>query len=156
MRAFIHSFRFAFRGVAWCLRERNFRFHLAIAAYMYGFLLIYDWFELTRGGWAAITLAAAMVLFAEAVNTAVEAMVDLVSPDRHPLAAKAKDAAAGAVLLCAIGAVATGLIVLYQPEAFRALYAYYREKPLMLLPLGLSGIAAGIFVFPDWGKKREP
>ncbi len=45
------------------------------------------------------------------MNTAVEAVVDLASPERHPLAKRAKDCAAGAVLLCAIGAAATGLVV---------------------------------------------
>jgi diacylglycerol kinase len=154
MHPFARSFRYAFRGLALCLRERNFRFHLALAAYMYGYLLAYDWFVLSRAGWAALLLATALVLGAEAVNTAVEAAVNLASPGRHPLAARAKDAAAGAVLLCALGAVAAGLAVLLQPAAFRAMAAYYQEKPLMLLVLGISLTAAGLFVFPDWGKKR--
>jgi diacylglycerol kinase len=155
MRAFAHSFRYAFRGLALCLRERNFRFHVALAAYMFGYLLVYDWFVLTRGQWAALIIAAGAVLFSEAVNTALEALVDLVSPERHPLAAQAKDIGAGAVLICSIGAVAVGLAVLLQPAAFRALWAYYRAKPLMLLVLAGSLAATGLWVFPDWGRKKE-
>ncbi len=120
---------------------------------MYGFLLVYDWFVLTRTEWGVLILATALVLAAEALNTAVEALVDLVSPEKHPLAAKSKDAAAGAVLLCSVGAVAAGIAILLQPAAFHALYQYYALKPLMLVPLGLSGIAAGLFVFADWKRK---
>ncbi|MCL1952462.1 MAG: diacylglycerol kinase family protein, partial [Oscillospiraceae bacterium] len=135
MRAFARSFRYAFLGLRHCLRERNFRFHAALAAYMFGFLLLYDWFALRRADWAALVIAAAAVLFAEAMNTALEALVDLVSPERHPLAAKAKDVGAGAVLVCSIGAVAVGVAVLWQPEAFREMAEYYKAKPLMLLVL---------------------
>jgi len=154
MRSFFRSFRFALRGLRLCLRERNFRFQLALSAYMYGYLLVYDWFELSRAEWAVLVLSTALVLAAEAVNTAIEAAVNLASPDRHPLAARAKDAAAGAVLLCSLGAVAAGVAILYQPEAFRALAAYYTQKPLMLLVLGLTLTATGLFVFPDWGAKK--
>jgi diacylglycerol kinase len=154
MRAFARSFQYAFRGLALCLRERNFRFQLAFAAYMYGFLLLYDWFALGRAEWAVLVLSTALVLAAEAVNTAVETLVDLSSPGLHPLAARAKDIAAGTVLLCAAGAVAVGFAVLWQPEAFRAMAEYYKAKPWMLGVLGLSGIAAGVFVFGTRGKRK--
>ena len=154
MLAFARSFRYAFRGLRHCLRERNFRFHTALAAYMFGYLLLFDWFTLTRGEWAALIIATALVLFSEAVNTALEALVDLVSPGRHPLAAKAKDVGAGAVLVCSICAVAVGIAVLWQPGAFRALYEYYKAKPLMLLALAGSLTATGLWVFPDWGRKK--
>lgn len=63
-------------------------------------------------GLLAVLVASAVVLVAEMVNTAVEAAVDLASPDRRPLAAAAKDAAAGAVLIAAGFAVAIGLVAL--------------------------------------------
>ena len=154
MLAFARSFRYAFRGLALCLRERNFRFHAGLTAYMFGYLLVYDWFVLTRGEWAALILATALVLFSEAANTMAEALVDLVSPERHPLAAKAKDLGAGAVLICSVGAVAVGIAVLWQPAAFRALATYYAAKPLMLLALAASLTATGLWIFPDWGRKK--
>jgi len=150
---FLRSFRYAFKGLRHCLRERNFRFHTALAAYMFGYLLLFDWFTLTRGEWAALVLVVALVLFSEAVNTSLEALVDLVSPETHPLAAKAKDVGAAAVLVCSIGAVAVGVALLWQPEAFRAMAAYYKERPLMLLALAGSLTATGLWVFPDWGRK---
>ncbi|MDR0530936.1 MAG: diacylglycerol kinase [Oscillospiraceae bacterium] len=155
MKAFFRSFRYAFRGLRACVRERNFRFELAIFGYMIGFLTVYDWFQVSRAEWAVLLLAAAAVLAAEAFNTAVEAAVDLASPGRHPLAARAKDAAAGAVLLAALGAIAAGVAVLGQPAAFRRMFHYYQQKPWMLAVLGLSGVLAGLFVFyPKKGRKQ--
>lgn len=69
------------------------------------------YFGLARVEWALIVFAIALVWTAEAVNTAIECVVDLVSPERHPLAGKAKDAAAGAVLVAAIGAAIIGACV---------------------------------------------
>ncbi|MDR3314600.1 MAG: diacylglycerol kinase family protein [Oscillospiraceae bacterium] len=147
MAAFFRSFRFAGRGVLLCLRERNFRFHLALSAYMYAYLLLYDWFQLSRGEWAALVLATCLVLAAEAANTALETAVDLASPGRNPLAAKAKDIAAGVVLLCALGALGVGLALLWQPEAFRLLAAYYRASPAMLGVLAASLVLSALFIF---------
>lgn len=68
-------------------------------------------FGLTRIEWALVVAAIALVWTAEAVNTAIESAIDLVSPTEHPLAGKAKDAAAGAVLAAAIGAAIVGVCV---------------------------------------------
>ena len=68
-------------------------------------------FNITKGEWLAIILCFGLVLAAEAFNTAIEKLVDLVSPDRNPLAGKVKDIAAGAVLICAITAIIVGIII---------------------------------------------
>jgi diacylglycerol kinase (ATP) len=62
--------------------------------------------------WCLLTLAMMAVWTAEALNTAFEFLTDIASPSFHPLAEKAKDVAAGAVLITAVGAVVVGLIVL--------------------------------------------
>lgn len=67
--------------------------------------------HLNAGEWCWITLAAIAVWTAEALNTAVEFLTDVASPEFNPLAGKAKDVAAGAVLIAAIGAVIIGLLV---------------------------------------------
>jgi diacylglycerol kinase (ATP) len=59
---------------------------------------------------ALLALAITLVLFAELVNTAIEVVVDLVSPEFHPLAQRAKDVAAGAVLLASVGAMVLGYL----------------------------------------------
>lgn len=58
-----------------------------------------------------VVFAIVLVLAAEGFNTALEHLTDLVSPDYHPLAGKAKDVAAGAVLLAAIGAATVGILI---------------------------------------------
>ena len=68
--------------------------------------------ELGRIEWTILVLTIALVWVAEFVNTAVEAVVDLLSPDIHPLAKVAKDVAAAAVLIAALAAVAVGLLLL--------------------------------------------
>lgn len=105
----ISSFGFAFAGLRYCVRtQRNFRIHIAIAlvAAAVGFFLGLSWVE-----WAVFAATVTLVLSAEMVNTMIEALVDLVTVEYHPLARIAKDVAAGIVLLTAIGAVAVGLAI---------------------------------------------
>lgn len=105
----IDSFRYALRGLADLVRSQaNARIHLAISIVV---LLVGFWLGLSRMEWVAIVLCMALVLALEAVNTALEYLTDLVSPGQHPLAGKAKDVAAAAVLLAAIGAAVVGLII---------------------------------------------
>ena len=61
--------------------------------------------------WIAVILCIGMVIGAELFNSAIERIVDLVSPQRHPLAGQIKDIAAGAVLICALTALIIGLII---------------------------------------------
>lgn len=61
--------------------------------------------------WVAITVVITMVLTAELINTSIEGIVDLISPEKNKIAGKVKDAAAGAVLISAIGSLITGLII---------------------------------------------
>jgi diacylglycerol kinase (ATP) len=68
-------------------------------------------FGLTKFEWCWIILAAISVWTAEALNTAFEFLTDVASPEFHPLAAKAKDVAAGAVLIAAIGSVLIGILI---------------------------------------------
>ncbi len=68
-------------------------------------------FSVTYTEWCLLILAVGLVWSAEAINTAIEFVVDLVSPDHHELARDAKDVAAGAVLLASIAAALMGLII---------------------------------------------
>jgi diacylglycerol kinase (ATP) len=69
-------------------------------------------FGLTRAEWCWIILAVISVWTAEALNTAFEFLTDVASPEFHPVAAQAKDVAAGAVLITALGSVLIGLLIL--------------------------------------------
>ena len=105
------AFRYAMRGIALTFAaEANLRIHLAVAEAV---LYVAAAEGLPRIDWAALILAIALVLSLELVNTAVERAVDLTVGQRvHPLAAAAKDAAAGAVLVAAAGAAAVGFVIL--------------------------------------------
>lgn len=103
------SFGYAFAGLAHMLRtQRNAQIHSAITLLV---VVAGIFFRVTSGEWLALVLAIALVLSLEALNTAIEAVVDLAAPGYEPLAKRAKDAAAGAVLVGAIGAAVAGLLV---------------------------------------------
>ena len=73
------------------------------------------WLRLDAVRWAVLVLTISLVFFAEMVNTVVEVIVDLVTPEYHPLAKVAKDVSAGAVLVTAMAAVVVGLLILGPP-----------------------------------------
>ncbi len=105
----ITSFKHAFAGV-WHLfiTQRNAQIHALITACA----VALGWaLGLERWEWLVLVLTVALVLAAEAFNTAAEAVVDLVTTTYHPLARVAKDVAAGAVVLCALAAVVVGCIL---------------------------------------------
>lgn len=96
----LKSFGYAFKGIAILFQSQtNAKIH-ALAVVLITALGFYLCLNPTE--WCLIVLCMALVLMAEAVNTAIEFIVDLVSPEYHPLAGKAKDVAAGAVLLSVI------------------------------------------------------
>lgn len=148
MKNLAKSFVYAFRGITYCIaHERNMRIHLCFTAFMFGFLTFHDFFEVSRTQLAVLIATCALVLALECVNTAIEKAIDLETKERNPLAAIAKDAAAGAVLIAAIGSVAVGISVLYQPEAFAAMAEYYKENIPVLIALIVSVAAGFVFVF---------
>lgn len=109
----LRSFEHALRGLREIVRsEHNAWIHLAgtVGAIAAGLLL-----QIDRGDWLAIVLVIVAVWSAEALNTAFEALCDVASPEFHPSVARAKDIAAAAVLISALGAVVVGLIVFGPP-----------------------------------------
>jgi diacylglycerol kinase (ATP) len=105
----IESVNCAIEGILWTARtQKHMRWHfLSAAAVLFAALF----FKVATVDFLLLTLAITFVLFAEIINTAVEVVVDLVSPDYHPLAKQAKDVAAGAVLLATCGAAVVGYVV---------------------------------------------
>ena len=106
---FKRSFLFALQGFRTAVAtERNIRFMLGGAAFavVMGLLLRIDALS-----WACVIICCGCVLSTELINTAIESVVDLASPEIHPLAKSAKDCAAGAVLVLAIASVILGLII---------------------------------------------
>lgn len=109
MRDFIKSFGYAFSGIYDCIKgERNFRIHIVVGIAVLIFSRMYD---VTNSQFLAIVLTIFMVLIAETFNTSIESVVDLISRDKHELAKIAKDTAAAAVLLSAVGSVVVAVVV---------------------------------------------
>ena len=109
MKRLLHSFGFAGEGIGYAIRtQANLRIHLAITALV---IIAGLWLQLAPIEWAILVVMISVVMSAELFNTALEATLDRVSREEHPLAKVGKDVAAGAVLICAIGAVVVGLLI---------------------------------------------
>lgn len=107
------SFRYAFEGWWYVIRtQRNAWIHavVSIMVFLLAFML-----RLPRYDWAILILTMMVVWIAEFLNTSLEAIVDMTTPDYHPLAKVAKDVAAAAVLVGALGAILIGLLILGPP-----------------------------------------
>ena len=108
-----HSFGHAFHGWWYVIRtQRNAWIHAVITILV---LLVAWWLRLPLRDWAVLFLTIAMVWTAEFINTALEAVVDLASPQRHPLAKVGKDVGAAAVLIAALAAILVGLLIMGPP-----------------------------------------
>jgi diacylglycerol kinase (ATP) len=105
----LRGFAFAFAGLAHLVKsQRNARVHVAATGLV---VWLGVWTDRSRLEWLALVLAIGLVWTTEAFNTSVELVVDLVSPDPHPLAKRAKDVAAGGVLLAALASVVIAALV---------------------------------------------
>ncbi len=108
-KSLINSFKYACMGIKSAIKsERNMKIHVlaTLIVTALGFILGLDPLE-----WVACIFSIVIVISSEMLNTALETIVDLVSPNINPLAKKAKDIAAGSVLVMAIGAFLVGLII---------------------------------------------
>ena len=107
------SFRYAFAGWWFVIRtQRNAWIHAVVSLAV---VILSFWLRLEGRDWAIIVIAIAMVWMAEFLNTALEAVVDLASPQQHDLARVGKDVGAAAVLIAAACAAVVGLLILGPP-----------------------------------------
>lgn len=115
MKKRLLSFKYAFRGIREVFgTEANMKIHIGITFLV---LICGIVFAISRIEWMFCLLCIGLVTGAEMINTSIENVVDLASPEHHPLAGKAKDIAAGAVLICAMISVIIGLLI-FIPKAW--------------------------------------
>jgi diacylglycerol kinase len=108
-----HSFQHAFHGLWFVIRtQRNAWIHAVVTILV---VLLAFWLRLPTIDWAILFMTIALVWTAEFINTALEAVVDLASPQQHPLAKVGKDVGAAAVLVASLAAILVGLLVLGPP-----------------------------------------
>ena len=152
MKKQLLSFFYAIRGVGDAIiDETHLRFHLVAAFYV---LLFSPFFELSKTQYAVLILLIAAIISAELVNTAVEDVCDAMTRERKELIRLAKDIAAGAVLVLALGAVVVAVLFFWNAEGWLNAVRFFRAYPLLLLPLGISAVGAVLFVWMPWLKKK--
>ncbi|MDO9634725.1 MAG: diacylglycerol kinase family protein [Paludibacter sp.] len=120
MKRRIHSFKHAIRGIRMVIKsEKNMQIHLVVAV----LVLLAGWFFcISATEWMLCLLCFGLVFGSEMVNTSIENIVDLASPQKHELAGKAKDMAAGAVLISALFAACVGLMI-FIPKIWDLLFS---------------------------------
>jgi diacylglycerol kinase len=113
LRSRSRSFKYAFEGWWFVIRtQQNAWIHAVVSVMV---VLLGLWLQLPGRDWAVIILAIAMVWAAEFFNTALEAIVDLTSPEQNHLAKVGKDVGATAVLIAAGASVIIGLLIMGPP-----------------------------------------
>ncbi|GAB3933531.1 diacylglycerol kinase family protein [Mucilaginibacter myungsuensis] len=120
MKKLIRGFGYAFKGIGYAMATQlNFRVHLvaSLTAAVLGYAL-----HVSTNEWIWIIFCMALVMSAELMNTAIEVLVDLVSPEYNKKAGHVKDVAAGAVLVTAIFALITGSII-FLPKIIALIHA---------------------------------
>lgn len=147
---FIDSFIYAAQGIrAAVQQERNMRFHLCAAFYVYLFSLFYDF---TSTQYALITIMVVGVMALELVNSSIERVMERPAPERYRTAGVVKDMAAGAVLIFSIGCAVAGVFLFWNVPVFERILGYFAEHLVLLLLLLATLPVAWRFVF---GKKGE-
>lgn len=148
MKTFIRGFGYAFQGIWYAIiHERNMRFHISLFGYMMFFLLRYDFFEISKVEFAVLLMMSALVMAGELINTGIEKAADAATLEKNPYVKISKDSAAGGVLIAAIFSIAVGIIIMFQPEAFKKLFAYYTANPLYIIILIATLVPDAIFIF---------
>lgn len=145
------SFSYAISGMAFCVRyEKNMRIHITMMLYV---LFFSQFYELQRSEIMLLILTCVLVIALEMVNTAIEVVVDKVSPNYHTLAKIAKDVAAGAVLAASLASVFIGLILFWDTERFIMIFDILTSR----LSNAALFIASAVFsvVFISSSKSRR-
>lgn len=153
---FWSSFHYAFSGILYAVRTQpNMRVHLVIAALVLVATLL---LRLERIYVIAIVITIVIVLALELMNTAIEAVVDLLTVAHHPLAKTAKDAAAGAVLVATIGAVVVGYLAFYQgiQQGGTRVYDAVAQVPANVILIVLALAAIGTLFSKAWAGRGSP
>ncbi len=143
----LDSFNRAAKGIIFCLRtQRNFRIHL-LAALLVLFSSL--WFHITKEEFLLVLTAIFLVLVAEIINTAIEVTIDLITRDYHPLAAVAKNVAAGGVMLTAVMAVVIGYIVFFPRvnPLIPKIVEILRNSPVYLTFIALALVIVVVVIF---------
>lgn len=141
MRPFVN----AFHGLVYAVRnERHMRIHLCFAFYVAAAGLVVG---LSAAEWGVILICCGAVIGLECVNTALERLCDRVTAERDELIRHAKDAAAGAVLVCALFSAAAGCVIFFSGDRPRCAFEFFAGHPVYAVLLALSLVVWILMIF---------
>lgn len=150
MAAFFKGFAYAARGLGRAVySERNFRFHLCAAVYVVALSFFY---KLTGIEYVMLCVIIGAVLALELVNTAIENIVDKLSPEENRVAGYIKDISAGAVLVFCAAAVVCAFLLFWDLQVFRYIGAWFLSRPVALVAL-VASVGLSIWFVLFFGKK---
>lgn len=151
LRKLINSFKYASRGIVFCVtHETNMRIHIVALISVMFISLFYD---LSGEQYILLILTCLSVISLEMINTAIEVIIDKVSPEYSALAKVGKDVAAGAVFLAAIAAVVVGIIMFWDINRFVMIFRFFvQDIGHMAYFIAYLVIA---YLFITRGKKRK-
>ncbi len=144
MKKQLKSFGCAIKGFfgAVC-SEGHLRFHLVAAVYV---LVFSSFYNFTAAQWAVLIILIALVIAAELVNTAIENTCDAVTTEQNEHIRRAKDMAAGAVLVLSIAAAAIAVIFFWNLEVIKNVFVYFSQNTPMLILLIISAVVSVLFI----------
>ena len=145
MKKFLRGFKFAASGLTAVIKsEVNFRVHTVMAIYVIFFAIIG---KVTTAEFATLCGLIGLILSLELINSALEALCDKVTREQDALIGKAKDFAAGAVLISAIFAATAGLYIFLQQHVLDTVFGLFGSSPAVLISFLISIPIALIFIF---------
>lgn len=138
------SFVYAGRGIIYCIRhERNIRIHIIALLYVLYFSTFYDF---SKAEYAVLILTCVVVVALELINTAIEVVIDKMSPKFNVFAMMGKDIAAGGVLVGAIGAIIVGIILFLDVDKLIIIFKYFTDEWYRSIILVISFILSILFI----------
>lgn len=138
------SFVYAGRGIIYCIRhERNIRIHIIALLYVLYFSTFYDF---SKAEYAVLILTCVLVVALELINTAIEVVIDKMSPKFNVFAMMGKDIAAGGVLVGAIGAIIVGIILFLDVDKLIIIFKYFADEWYRPIILVISFILSILFI----------
>jgi len=150
LKKFLKSFKYAAYGIIKAIsQERNMRIHICMTVYVLTAAFIT---KLGVGEWLAVLLCCALVISAEAINTAIEKMCDVLHPEKGEKIGVVKDIAAGAVLVCALFSAAVGCVVFFSRESLGNAGAFIRGHTVLTIILASTLVPAIMFIC---GRRRD-
>ena len=146
-----NSFKYAARGIWFCIsHEMNMRIHIVATMCV---LYLSQFYNFTKEQFILLIITCVTVISAEMMNTAIEVVIDKVSPGYSALAKVGKDVAAGAVFVTAVAAVIIGVILFWDIEKFKIIFEFFTGDICNLAML--TAFACLSYLFIAKGKKRN-